>query len=118
MSSVGIRPSRRPNSASHCFGVVGVSRVDVDVARVVVEGVDPVAVQAVMVNNMTLVASDVTILMTIFLVGAADEVTATYSEGDVLLDDDFGALVYGPCSSGLTETLDTGFVVDTAISIT
>ena len=70
-----------------------------------------------MVNNVTLVASDVAILMTIFLVGAPDEITATYSEDDVLFDDDFGALVYGPCSSGLTETLDTGFVVDTSISI-
>lgn len=49
--------------------------------------------QAVMVNTVTLVASDVTILMTIFFVGAADAVTPTYSEGDVSLDDDFGALV-------------------------
>ena len=75
-------------------------------------------IQAVIVNNVTLVASNVTILMMIFLVGAADEVTATYSEGDVLFDGDFGALMYGPCSSELTETLETGFVVDTAISIT
>ena len=48
-------------------------------------------VQAVKVTNVTLVAFNVTILMTIFLVFAADEIIATYSEGDVLFDGNFGA---------------------------
>ena len=48
-------------------------------------------VQALMVNNVTFVAFNVTILMTIFLVFAADEIIATYSEGDVLFDGNFGA---------------------------